>query len=266
MCLIVVAWQVHPDYPLAVAANRDEWYARPTAPAAPWSDAPDILAGRDLEAGGTWLGLTRGGRFAAVTNVREGRNAPKGTHSRGSLTSAFLAGDATPEDYLAELADAPFERYSGYNLLVADGDTLGYLSNRDPAGKDGGQGSASRVRLLPPGIYGVSNHLLDTPWPKLTSAKAAFAQALSRLPDPAPCLALLADDEIVPDACLPDTGVGLEWERRLSSVFVLGTAGVAYGTRASTVALRRRDGAVLLHEQAFGPGGAEGPPVILGTF
>ncbi|QEL65078.1 hypothetical protein OTERR_16020 [Oryzomicrobium terrae] len=252
MCLIVVAWKVHPDYPLAVAANRDEWYARPTAAAAPWAERPDILGGRDLEAGGTWLGITRGGRFAAVTNVREGRNAASGVHSRGQLTAAFLAGTASPCAYLAGVAAAPAEDYAGFNLLVGDGDTLAYYSNR-------GDGAP---RELPPGIYGVSNHLLDTPWPKLTSAKAAFTRALEHLPDPSPCFALLGDDEIVADAHLPDTGVGLEWERRLSAIFVRGN-GVAYGTRASTVVLHRHDGAIALHEQGYGPAGPEGAPVSL---
>lgn len=240
MCLILVAWQVHPDYPLVVAANRDEFHARPTAVAARWSDAPQVVAGRDLEAGGTWLGVTDAGRFAAVTNVRE-PGKPKGPRSRGQLTQEFLTGQASPGDFAAGIVD---EAFSGFNLLVADARTLCYRSNRDGA-----------PRALPAGIYGVSNHLLDTPWPKLTTAKARFAGALEHLPVEAPFFDLLADDEIVPDDDLPATGVSLEWERRLSAVFVRSPG---YGTRASTLLMRRSDGAGLLVERSFGAGGATG--------
>ena len=234
MCLILVAWQVHPDYPLVVAANRDEFHARPAAPAARWTEAGHVLAGRDLEAGGTWLGVTENGRFAAVTNVRE-PGAPKGAVSRGHLTRDFLMGAMPPGDFAASLSDTA---YSGFNLLVADAETLCYRSNRD--------GSA---RELPPGIYGVSNHLLDTPWPKLATAKARFSVALASLPERESFFDLLADDEIVPDECLPATGVPLEWERRLSAVFVRSPG---YGTRASTLLLRRADGSGILIERSFG--------------
>lgn len=238
MCLILVAWQVHSDYPLVVAANRDEFHARPTAVAARWPDAPHVVAGRDLEAGGTWLGVTDAGRFAAVTNVRE-PGKPKGPQSRGRLTQDFLAGAASPGDFAAGVADGAF---SGFNLLVADAQTLCYRSNRDGV-----------ARALPAGIYGVSNHLLDTPWPKLTTAKARFAEAIEHLPVEAPFFDLLADDEIVPDGDLPATGVPLEWERRLSAVFVRSPD---YGTRASTLLLRRRDGSGLLVERSFDAAGA----------
>lgn len=237
MCLIVVGWRVHPDYPLVVAANRDEFHARPTAPAQRWPDAPEVLGGRDLEAGGTWLGVTENGRFAAVTNVRE-PGVAKGDLSRGQLTRDFLCSAYSPEEYLATIDPA---RYSGFNLLVSDGTTLAYRSNR-----------AGAPRVLPPGIYGVSNHLLDTPWPKLATAKDRFAKALSALPAVEACFQLLADDEIVPDQQLPSTGVTLEWERRLSAIFVKSEG---YGTRASTVVLVGSDGAVRLEERSFGPFG-----------
>lgn len=240
MCLILVAWQVHPHYPLVVAANRDEFHARPTAAAARWSDALQVVAGRDLEAGGTWLGITDGGRFAAVTNVRE-PGKPKGPQSRGRLAQDFLIGEMPPDDFAGSIAD---EAFSGFNLLVADARTLCYRSNRDGA-----------ARALPAGIYGVSNHLLDTPWPKLTTAKARFAEALYRLPDEQPFFDLLADDEIVPDGDLPATGVPLEWERRLSAVFVRSPD---YGTRASTLLLRRSDGSGILVERSFDAAGAIG--------
>ena len=239
MCLIVLAWQVHPDYPLIVAANRDEFYARPAAPAGFWSDAPDVLAGRDLEAGGTWLGVTRRQRFSALTNYREGGRKLAGTHSRGRLVADFLTAESDPQDYLADVA-ARHGDYNGYSLFVGDGHRLAYCSNRapDPA-----------PRWLSPGIYGLSNHLLDTPWPKLAAAKTSFAAALAQLPASAPFFELLADREMVADAELPATGVALEWERVLSAIFV---ASPDYGTRASTLLTMHRSGTVTLVERSFG--------------
>lgn len=237
MCLIVIGWRVHPDYPLVVAANRDEFHARPTARADFWADAPEVIAGRDLEAGGTWLGIARDGRFAAVTNVREAA-AAKGLRSRGSLTRDFLVGRRRAADYVGEIDRAGF---SGFNLLVSDNDSLWYCSNR----------SAQSLELVP-GVYGLSNHLLDSPWPKLLTARQGFSRALASLPDPAPLFAILADDEIVPDAELPDTGVPLEWERRLSAIFVRSEP---YGTRASTVVMLAADGGITFEERSFGPNG-----------
>jgi uncharacterized protein with NRDE domain len=237
MCLILLAWHAHPDYPLVVAANRDEFFARPSALAAFWPQAPDVLAGRDLEAGGTWLGITRQQRFSALTNYREGGKPRPDAPSRGALVADFLAGDADPEDYLAALA-ARGADYNGFNLFVGDGRRLGYYSNR-------GDGP----RWLTPGIYGLSNHLLDTPWPKLAAAKAAFVEALADLPAQDAFFNLLADREIVPDTHLPETGVPLEWERILSAVFV---SSPGYGTRASTLLTTNRTGWVTLTERSFG--------------
>jgi len=235
MCLILLAWQAHPDFPLVVAANRDEFFARPTAPAVVWDDAPNVVAGRDLEAGGTWLGAGLDGRFAAVTNVREpGR--PPGPLSRGQLTANFLSGGSAPADYLRAIDN---EAYSGFNLLFGDRHELWYASNR------GGS-----PRRLSAGIYGVSNHLLDTPWPKLTASRRRFAEALRGLPAETPFFELLADDEIVADPLLPATGVPLAWERLLSAVFVRSPD---YGTRASTLLVRRADGSGVLVEKSFGP-------------
>jgi len=237
MCLIVVGWRVHPDYPLVVAANRDEFYARPSSAIARWPDAPYVIGGLDLEAGGTWLGLTESGRFAAVTNVREPGMA-KGLVSRGSLTRNFLTADTPALTYAEGIAP---DRYSGFNLLLADGESLVYCSNRD-----------GRPRTLQPGIYGLSNHLLDSPWPKLLAARQAFAEALPSLPDETAFFDMLADQCIVPDANLPRTGVSIEWERLLSAVFVKSEN---YGTRASTVVWQRSDGCVTIHERSFGPFG-----------
>lgn len=237
MCLIVVGWRSHPDFPLVVAANRDEFHARPSAPAGRWPDAPTVIGGRDLAAGGTWLGIADNGRFAAVTNIRE-PGMPPGERSRGELTRDFLLGDAAAMSYAQQLDG---ERYAGFNLLLGDVDSLVYASNRDGA-----------PRLLPPGIYGLSNHRLDTPWPKLVQARTAFSATLPALPDDAPLFELLADRRIIPDPALPATGVPLEWERLLSAVFVRSEN---YGTRASTVAWRTRDGHVRLHERSFAPSG-----------
>jgi len=237
MCLILIAWQAHPDYPLVVAANRDEFFARPTAAAAFWPDAPQVLAGRDLEAGGTWLGASRQRRFAALTNYRGGGRQRVDARSRGALVADFLTSRASPVAYLTQLETSAAE-YNGFNLVVGDGESLAYYSNR-------GDG---QPRWLNPGIYGLSNHLLDTPWPKLASAKAAFAAALLALPANDLFLDLLADQEIVPDTHLPETGVPLAWERILSAVFVCSEN---YGTRASTLLTIDRDGRTTLLERSF---------------
>jgi uncharacterized protein with NRDE domain len=241
MCLILVAWQTHPAFPLVVAANRDEFYARPSAAVGPWAEDPRVQGGRDLQAGGTWLGVREDGRFAAVTNVRE-PGAATGVRSRGFLPLDFLLGDQPPSEHLAAIDGA---QYSGFNLLLADADALWYCSNRDGA-----------ARPLAPGVYGLSNLLLDTPWPKLVTAKARFFSALGTLPALDEFFAILADPEIVPDHSLPDSGVPLEWERLLSAVFVQSES---YGTRASAVLTRDRQGAIRLNERRFGSGGVPLP-------
>ncbi len=240
MCLILLAWQTHPDYPLAVCANRDEFHARPTLAADFWSDQPGILAGRDLQAGGTWLGIDRRRRFAAVTNYRDPK-APEGQRSRGDLTRDYLAGDLSPRDFLSGLDGGA---YGGFNLFLADRDSLCYYSNRQ-----------GRIQELPPGIYGLSNHLLETPWPKLVAAKARFSEALQALPEIDPLFRLLVDPTRWPDEHLPDTGVSLEWERMLSAIFVQSPA---YGTRASTVLTVDRLDQVCLTERSFTAAGPSG--------
>ena len=247
MCLIVVGWRVHPDYPLVVAANRDEFYARPTAPLARWPDAPQVIGGIDLEAGGTWLGITDGGRFAAVTNVRE-PGMGKGSCSRGELTRSFLLGAASAADYAARIQGA---QYAGFNLLLADGEKLVYCSNRD-----------APPRILPPGIYGLSNHLLDSPWPKLLTARERFAAALASLPEQARFFELLADQTVVDDENLPRTGVPIEWERLLSAIFV---KSADYGTRASTLILHQTDHTATVREDSFGPHGRPLQSLVIST-
>lgn len=237
MCLIVVGWRVRPAYPLVVAANRDEFYARPSSDAGRWQDAPHIIGGRDLEAGGTWLGITDGGRFAAITNVREGVGK-SGGRSRGALPHDFLTGTLSAAEFAHQI---DLGAYPGFNLLLGDAETLIYCSNRDGPPK-----------ILSPGVYGLSNHVLDTPWPKLVKARSAFSAALDQLPDETAFFELMQDRETVPDHLLPATGVPMEWERLLSTAFV---ASDSYGTRASTFIAQHADRSIRFHEQRFGPKG-----------
>ena len=240
MCLILLAHAAHPRYALVVAANRDEFYERPTAPAQPWAEAPQVLAGRDLRGGGTWLGVTTEGRFAAVTNVREPGRVRLDAPSRGELVGGFLTGDASPAAFLRGL-EPRADAYNGFNLLLGEGRELWWFSNRGGA-----------PRRLAPGVYGVSNHLLDTP--KVTRGKQrlqALLGAHDELP-PDALLALLADAAPAADSELPETGVGREWERALSSAFI---ASPAYGTRSSTALLVERSGGATFVERSFAPGG-----------
>lgn len=180
MCLIVLAWRVHPEFPLIVAANRDEFHARPAATAAFWEDHPAILAGRDLEARGTWMGVSRSRKFAAVTNYR-GAKEPRAVESRGALVSRFLRNGAGPGDYMKSLSS---NLYSGFNLLLSDANELWWMSNRDGA-----------PRRLEPGIYGLGNTLLDAP--EVDGIKKAFAAELSPAPAVEPLFGLLESAKIV---------------------------------------------------------------------
>jgi uncharacterized protein with NRDE domain len=224
MCLILIAYRTHPRYDLLVAANRDEFHDRPTAPLAFWDDSPQVLAGRDLKEGGTWLGITRAGRFAALTNYRDPSRVLPNAPSRGRLVSDYLQGAESAHHYLDRLM-ARADGYNGFNLLLGDAEGLYYCSNR-----------AGGVRALPPGLYGLSNHLLDTPWPKLERGRRALGRLLDHGSDPTPeaLLDMLADRTPAPDAELPHTGVPLEWERWLSPIFI---DAPGYGTRSSTVLL-----------------------------
>lgn len=222
MCLLVMAYRVHPVYPLVVAANRDEFFRRPTAAADFWSDRPDLLAGRDLEQGGTWMGVTRSRRFAALTNVRNPKAIQPAAKSRGLIVSDFLLGNTTAATFVDDLKERG-QHYNGFNVIVADADNLAYFNS-----------VTLDSRTLSPGIYGLSNHRLDTPWPKITWSKAALERALSKDGQAleADLFALLMDRVRADDAALPDTGVGLDKERWLSPVFI---SGQEYGTRCSTV-------------------------------
>lgn len=242
MCLAVVAIDAHPRYALVVAANRDEYHARPTDPAHWWPDRPprDLFAGRDREAGGTWLGVTRRARWAFVTNVREPGRRDAAAPSRGALVVRVLT---DPRDATTALTDAHADsRYNGYNLIAGDLANAAWISNRAPA-----------LRALVPGVHGVSNAQLDTPWPKLERVKSGMtAWARQGRDEFAPLFDLLADRALAPDAALPATGVPLEWERRLSAPFIVSEG---YGTRSSTVLAIERDGDVMMHERTFDAAG-----------
>jgi len=237
MCLIVFAWRVIPGMPLVAAANRDEFFERPAAPAGWWQDHPDVYAGRDLHAGGTWIGITRDGRFAAITNVRAPAEKRPDAPTRGRIVADFLAGHSAPADYLDDLArDA--DRYNGFNLLLGDADAMYWYSNRSDDPRNG--------KPLEPGVYGLSNAALDTPWPKVVRTKAQFASLLCQGAPKEAYFEMLTDTTVASDCRLPDTGVGLEWERRLSPVFI---DSPGYGTRSSTVVQLFQPNTALLFEQ-----------------
>jgi uncharacterized protein with NRDE domain len=238
MCLLLMALNRHSAYPLILLANRDEYYERPSASARFWKEAPAVLAGKDLRAGGTWLGISRDGRIAAVTNYRDPSSMKADAPSRGRLVSGFLLGHREPLDYLDSLGKGA-GRYNGFNLIVGEKGRLYWHSNR-----------GQEAQLLKPGMYGLSNHLLDTPWPKVARGKNALARLLSLKADPSleELFGILADRTIADDASLPHTGVDLEWERILSPIFI---ASPVYGTRSSTVLLIDAGNRVTFVEKTF---------------
>jgi uncharacterized protein with NRDE domain len=237
MCLIFFAINHHPAYKLIVAANRDEFYARKTAPAHFWDDHPHILGGRDLEASGTWMAMNRNGKISLVTNYRDPVNINAGAPSRGKLVTDFLLNGDTPEEYLGKVS-VRANQYNGFNLLTGYPDQLWYLSNY----KKG-------IQKLESGIYGLSNHLLDTPWPKVNRGKEKFTNVIDNPEvEPEALFELLYDEQRANDQLLPDTGIGLERERALSSMFIK-TNG--YGTRCSSVIMVSNDDNVLFAERVF---------------
>jgi len=242
MCLALIAWRAHPRHPLVVVANRDEFHARPALPMHWWDDGAPILAGRDLEAGGTWLGLDRRGRLALVTNYRDPSLPKPEGRTRGELVPAFLRSPAAAADQ-ARGFSARAAQYAGFSLLLADGRELAYVVSQP----------AAETRVLAPGIYGLSNRRLDDPWPKLIATRAAFERELAAAePDASRLAAIVSDRRIAPDSALPDTGVGLEWERRLSAAFIVSPE---YGTRCTTVVAVDGGGGVRVLERSHGPDG-----------
>ena len=244
MCLLVIAWRSHPRYRLVVAGNRDEFHERPAAPLGWWGDAPDVLGGRDLRAGGTWLAFARSGRFGLVTNFRDASGAPPGAPSRGELVPAFLHGAKPAAGFLSGLLPG-IREYAGFNLLLGDTHGLHYCCN---VGDEG-------PRELVPGIYGLSNHQLDEPWPKLVRTRQRFAAELAH-DDPAPVTLfdVLADRVPAVADDLPATDLPVDLERALSAPFVRHER---YGTRCSTLAFVAHDGRTRVHERRFDASGAQ---------
>jgi uncharacterized protein with NRDE domain len=236
MCLIAFAWQVHPQFPLVLIANRDEFHARPTQALHPWPEG--FLAGRDAQAGGSWLAAAPSGRWAALTNFREVPQVT-GKQSRGKLVTGFMSGDFSPESYLKSLPTADF---AGFNLLVSDGQSLGFLGWRQ-------QQNRIEAGSVPPGLYGVSNGSFDEPWPKVEGLKSALGDVLANnTPDWSQLKTALLNDQTAPEHALPNTGVGKIAESLLSSVFIRGQK---YGTRASQVLAFDAQGRLFFEEQGY---------------
>lgn len=238
MCLILFAYKYHPKYKLILLANRDEFYQRPTQRLHYWTDFPTILAGRDLQGNGTWLGVTPNGRLAAITNYRDPAALKPNAPSRGILISRYLGSRQSPTAYLKDLMPAG-SRYNGFNLLVGDKEHLYYFSN-----------NTNKIIKIPTGIHGLSNHLLNTPWPKVAHGKRKLKALLDQVPQIAveDLFTLLKDDNLPEDSQLPDTGVGIVWERLLSPMFI---SSAAYGTRCSSVILVENGGRIRFSEQTY---------------
>lgn len=240
MCLILFSYENHPRYRLIFAANRDEFYSRPAQPMAWWpepSKAP-VLAGRDLVGGGTWMGITRNGRWAAITNYRDPASIRADAPTRGRLVSDFLTGSDSPPQYLEQLVPRA-KQYNGFNLIVGDGHDACYFGNR-----------STGIHRLAAGLYGLSNHLLDSPWPKVRDGKMRLARLLEdgQAPDTEAIFSILQNTDQPPDHLLPDTGVGLSLERMLGPLFI---SSPDYGTRCSTLLLWHRDGPINVWERTY---------------
>ncbi len=240
MCLILLAYDSHPDYAVVFASNRDEFYERPAEAAHFWPDAPRVLAGRDEEAGGTWCGVDTKRRFAAVTNYRE-KPVEGEFCSRGDLVADFLKEDVEPEEYLSRIAPRA-DKYRGFNLLIGDIHGIHYFSNR-----------GEEQQILPPGVHGLSNDVLNGNWFKVREGKRELRRVLKEGPTAAALFDVLADEQFAPEADLPDSGFGRRWERMLSSRFIRTET---YGTRCSTVILIDRYDNLEFYERTFRPGEA----------
>jgi uncharacterized protein with NRDE domain len=238
MCLINFHYDEHPAYKLIVATNRDEFYERPTAAADFWEDSPNILAGRDLLHMGTWLGVTKSGRFAALTNYRDPREVSVDKKSRGDIVSNFLAEDVAPQEFL-EMLNKKKDDYAGFNILVGDSDSLFYYSNKQ-----------AEIMEVPAGTHGLSNQFLNTPWPKVVKGRTKLREYVvgHDLIDTDALFDIVTDTDIALDEQLPDTGVGLDLERQLSPLFIKTPA---YGTRSSTAMLIGHDHSITFVERTF---------------
>jgi len=275
MCLILFAWKSHPDYPLVVAANRDEFYERDTDGMGWWPEHPNLLAGRDradvLGSPGTWLGFTKTGRFAALTNVRAPSEKTPDARTRGELSLMYLINKDRPTDFIQNHSKR-FSQYNGFNLLMADlsdpeNAEMHWVSNRMLMGQNIRPRKVFPEQALSPGVYGLSNAMLDTPWPKVNHRIAAFAQALAmdqgQLKNADQYLKLLADTHVASDHELPNTGVNHDWEKALSSAFIKTPS---YGTRSSTILRIRKDGHFEMVERRFDASGTVGHDVVTGAL
>lgn len=236
MCLIIFAWDVHPKYQLILAANRDEFYQRPSATAGFWQDQPDILGGRDLQAGGSWMTLSRFGRFAAVTNYRDPANINPDALSRGELTTQFMNSREEPSAYVANLHNQAGQ-YNGFNLLVCNLEEMVHYSNYE-----------RKLNVLKPGVYGLSNALLDTEWPKVIQSKQRFEKLIASQFTHEDLIKMMGDTEEAYDALLPSTGVSKELERALSPVCIRMDN---YGTCCTTILTIDRDTQVNFTEKSY---------------
>lgn len=239
MCTILFSYGQHDKYKLILAANRDEFYSRETEPARWWKEDKNILGGRDIQAGGTWLGITKQGRFAAITNYRKFPHEKKYETSRGDIVKDFLTSNISATEYLQHLENTR-DNYDGYNLLF--GTSLGLFCFSNRSNKNG---------AVVAGLHGLSNHLLNTPWPKVEKGKERFKTLVNSEHEPNDLLNLMMDSTTAPDETLPDTGVGLEWERQLSPIFIKMDN---YGTRQTTLLLIDNRGKVTFTEVSHDTG------------
>lgn len=252
MCLIVFSYKNYPDYPFILATNRDEFYGRPTQPAHVWNTSPKILAGKDEKAGGTWLGISENGRFAALTNYRQMDDIEEDTTSRGIIVKDFLLSDDNPRKYLAELQKKG-EQFNGFNLVAGFVDELYYISNK----KEG-------VYKIKPGIHAISNAFLNTPWPKTEQASKSFKRILAdEGPDEEKLFNMLKNDQRYPLDELPDTGLPKETEKAVSSIFIETDN---YGTRSSTVVIVDKKKNVHFAERSYNGGSKENPKTVRFDF
>ncbi|MCC2615770.1 NRDE family protein [Aestuariibacter halophilus] len=247
MCILFIAVKQHPDLPLIIAANRDEFYQRPTTPSGFWNEYPSILAGKDRQAGGTWMGVTRGGKIAALTNVREPQRVLDNAPSRGELTVNYLTEDVSTSDYL-QCCQSSRQHYNGYNLLFGEWHNLHVYNNR-----------SDTLTVLKPGFYALSNASIDMHWPKqrrgVKGLQAACQLPADHIVDA--LLTVLQDDHQAPEEALPDTGIPKDWERLLSSIFITTPD---YGTRCSTILTVDDQQHISWYEQTYQNGHPSSPP------
>ncbi len=245
MCLVIFALRAHPDYPLVVAANRDEFHARPTAASNFWPERPQLLAGRDLEQGGTWMGITREGRFAAITNYRDPARTAPAPRSRGELTLDFLVGSDSAPEFLAQVAERADE-YAGFNLLLGDNDRLWYFTNSLPVNE-------RQAQELKPGLYGLSNARLDTPWPKVMAGRERLAEVMAEPPGHKTLAAVVNDRALAEPGQLRTLDLHGEMDQLLSAQFIVTEL---YGTRSTTTLWVDKEGGAHWRELSFDAGGA----------